>query len=202
MKAQSVLFALISTFVLTACLGRTTYRWKEEVLLHDGQVIVIERSVKTGYVPVEIGQPPGESDYTLTFAAPDGKSVTWDGGRSRFIPMILDFEQDVPYVVATGATSLVYGAEGCPRPPYFFFKWSAGQWQRMPYEEFPKSIRKANLSAGLTYPSRDPMRERIGRGELVTAKEVARLRRAANPERVEIREDAVIPMDCASKPRH
>jgi hypothetical protein len=72
----------------------------------------------------------------------------------------------------------------------------------MTYEEFPKSIRKANLSAGLTYPSRDPMRERIGRGELVTAEDVVRLKRAANPERFEIREDAPIPMDCATQPRH
>lgn len=191
--------ALALAVVWFGWLGRWTYRWKEEVLLHDGSVIVIERSVKTGHVPVELGQPPGESDYTLTFAAPDGKSVTWDGGRNRFIPMILDFEQAVPYVVATGATSLVYSAEGCPRPPYFFFKWSAGQWQRVTYEEFPKSIFRANLSAGLTYPSRDPMRERIGRGELVTVEDVARLKRAANPDRKEIREDAPMPMDCASR---
>ena len=196
MKLNGLLFALIATFSLSACFGRATYHWKEEVLLHDGRVIVIERSVKTGYAPTEIGQPPAESDYTLTFGAPGGKTITWDGGRNRFIPMILDFEQDVPYVVATGATSLVYGTEGCPRPPYFFFRWSAGQWQRMTYEEFPKSIRKANLSAGLTYPSRDPMRERIGRGELVTKEDVARLKRTADLGAREVREDK--PNPCAT----
>ena len=201
MKPQVLLIALIATFGLSACFGRASYRWKEEVLLHDGRVMVIERSVKTGYAPREIGQPPGESDYTLTFDAPDGKSITWDGGRNRFVPMILDFEQGVPYVVATGATSLVYGAEGCPRPPYFFFRWGAGQWQRVVYEEFPKSIRKANLSAGLTYPSRDPMRERISRGELVTVEDVTRLKRAADPSRKEVREDAPMPMDCVTQPR-
>jgi hypothetical protein len=195
-KLNGLLFALIVAFSLSACFGRATYHWKEEVLLHDGRVIVIERSVKTGYAPTEIGQPPAESDYTLTFGAPGGKTITWDGGRNRFIPMILDFEQDVPYVVATGATSLVYGTEGCPRPPYFFFRWSAGQWQRMTYEEFPKSIRKANLSAGLTYPSRDPMRERIGRGELVTKDDVVRLKRSADLDAREVREDKTNP--CAT----
>jgi hypothetical protein len=64
------------------------------------------------------------------------------------------------------------------------------------YEQFPTSIRKANLSAGLTYPSRDPMRERIGRGELVTKEDVIRLKRSANPEYKEIREDA--PNPCAT----
>jgi hypothetical protein len=196
MKWVIAALALALALVWFGWLGRWTYHWHEEVLLHDGRVIVVERSVKTGYVPVEIGQPPGESDYTLTFVASDGKSVTWEGGRDRFIPMILDFEQGVPYVVATGATSLVYGVEGCPRPPYFFFKWSAGSWQRVTYEEFPKSIRKANLSAGLTYPSRDPMRERIGRGELVTKEDVARLRRTADVDAKEVREDK--PNPCAT----
>jgi hypothetical protein len=195
-KLQGLLCALLATLGLSACFGRSTYRWQEEVLLHDGRVIVVERSVKTGYAPREIGQPPGESDYTLTFSVPGGKNITWDGERNRFVPMILDFEQGVPYVVATGATALVYGAEGCPRPPYFFFRWNAGQWQRVRYEEFPKSIRKANLSAGLTYPSRDPMRERIGRGELVTKEDVARLKRTADLDAREIREDKANP--CAT----
>lgn len=195
MKLHVLLAALIAIFGLSACFGRATYRWQEEVLLHDGRVIVVERRVKTGYAPTEIGHPPAESDYTLTFDTPDGKRVTWDGGRNRFVPMILDFEQGVPYVVATGATSLVYGAEGCPRPPYFFFRWSAGQWQRTTYAQFPKSIRKANLSAGLTYPSRDPMRERISRGELITKEDVARLKRTAEPDAKEVREDK--PNPCA-----
>jgi hypothetical protein len=192
--------ALLAVLAMTGCDAKQTYRWKEEVLLHDGRVLVIDRSVKTGYVPREIGQSPGESDYTLTFKGADGKEITWDDGRGRFIPMILDLEASVPYVVATGATGLVYGVEGCPRPPYFFFRWSAGQWQRVTYEEFPKAIRKANLSAGLTYPSRDPMRERIARGELVTKEDVIRLKRTANPERKEVREDAPTPMDCVGAP--
>ena len=66
--------------LLSSCLGKSTYRWKEEVQLHDGRVIVIERSVGTGQVPVEIGQPPGESDYTLTFKISGGKFVL--GGNS------------------------------------------------------------------------------------------------------------------------
>ena len=201
MKPHVLLIALVATLGLSACFGRATYRWKEEVLLHDGRVIVVERSVKTGYAATEIGQPPAESDYTLTLSAPEGRRITWDGGRDRFVPMILDFYDGVPYVVATGATSLVYGVEGCPRPPYFFFRWQAGQWQRVKYEEFPSAIRKANLSVGLTYPSRDPMRERISRGDLVTVEDVVRLKRGASPERTEVREDAPVPMDCATQTR-
>jgi hypothetical protein len=115
--------------------------------------------------------------------------------------MILDFEAGVPYIVATGGQSLSFREEGCPKPPYFFFRWSTGQWQRVTYEEFPKTIRKTNLSSGLTYPSRDPMRDRIARGDLVTKEDVLRLNRTADPDAKEVREDAPTPMACAVQPR-
>jgi len=41
--------ALLAVLAITGCDAKQTYRWKEEVLLHDGRVIVIERNVKTGY---------------------------------------------------------------------------------------------------------------------------------------------------------
>lgn len=91
-----VLCVVVGMSLLPSCLGKSTYVWKEEVLLHDGRVMVIQRGVKTGYLPREIGQPPPESDYTLTFETVDGRKLTWDGGRGRFVPMILDFEDGVP----------------------------------------------------------------------------------------------------------
>jgi len=185
---------VVALGVVSGCSGKQTYQWQEEVLLHDGRVIVIDRSVRTGEVPVEIGQPPGESDYTLTFNASDGKSVTWDGGRDRFVPMILDFVDGVPYVVALGATGLVYPVEGCPAPPYFFFRWRAGEWERIPYGDFPKALRDANLTAGLTY--RTPFNEKVARRELVTRDDVRMLLRTANPEGKMVLEDAPTPMDC------
>ena len=196
MKWKVIACASFSMLALSGCFGKQTYRWSEEVQLNDGRVILIQRSVKTGYLPREIGQPPPESDYTLEISGIGSKKITWDGGRGRFVPMILDFDGGVLHVVATGATSLVYGAEGCPRPPYFFFRWSGESWERMTYEDFPRSIRKANMSAGLTYPSREPMRERISRGEIVTKEDVMRLNRTADPDAKEIREDK--PNSCAT----
>ena len=81
-------------------------------------MIVIDRSVRTGQVPVELGQPPGESDYTLTFRTTDGKSVTWEAGKS-FSPMTLDFSAEVPYVVADASALNDYAQHDCSRPPYF-----------------------------------------------------------------------------------
>ena len=185
-------FAALGT--VSVCFGKQTYRWQEEVLLHDGRVIVIDRSVRTGEVPVELGQSPGVSDFSVTFKTSDGRPVSWEGGRDRFVPMILDFIDGVPYVVAHGATGLVYAAEGCPRPPYFFFRWSAGEWMRISYEDFPKALRNANLTVDLL--GRPPFNERIARGELVTREDVRVLLRTANPEGKTVREDAPTPMAC------
>jgi hypothetical protein len=198
MKIFHVLLgALAATFTLSACFGRATYDWKEEVLLHDGRVIVIERSLRTGEVPVEIGQRPGESDYTLTFKTADGKTVSWGAGKS-FKPMILDFSSGTPYVVARGSTGPDYEKHGCPRPPYFIFRWADGVWQRIDYEQLPKEIRKANLLASAT--GDDDRLAAVKRGK-TTVEDVRRSHRWLDAHYKEIRTDAPMPLDCIARGR-
>jgi hypothetical protein len=185
-----VLCVFIGMSLLSSCLGKSTYRWKEEVQLHDSRVIVIERSVRTGEVPVEIGQPPAESDYTLTFKTSDGKSVTWEAGRS-FRPMILDFLGEIPYVVATGITLADYQANSCPKPPYFIFKFEAGSWVRIAYEQLPSSVRRANLYSS---PTRKDRVDAVRSG-LVTLEDVRKSQLGLSAWRVQVAEDS--PNPCA-----
>jgi hypothetical protein len=189
----AVLFAMVS--LVSACLGKATYRWKEEVLLHDGRVIVIERSVRTGEVPVEIGQPPGESDYTLAFKTPDGMRVAWESGKS-FRPMILDFVDGVPYVVALGRTVVDYRAHGCPRPPYFFFRHHSGSWERISYERFPKQLRVRNLVSGATSSAVLVARDAVRSG-FVSVEVVKRSQSGIVADYREVRESAWNP--CAHR---
>jgi len=190
-----VLFTLVGMSLLSSCFGKSTYRWNEEVQLHDGRVIVIERSMRTGEVPVEIEQPPGESDYTLRFKTYDGKSVTWDGGK-WFDPMILDIDGEVPFVVATGRTELTYERYGCPRPPYFLFRHVGGEWEPISYEQFPKAIRKRNLLSGPALQRES--RAAVGRG-LVTRDDVQRSFLGLPSFYREIKEDMPIPGVCIAK---
>ena len=192
MRPHVALCALLLTFTLSACFGRATYRWQEEVLLHDGRVIVIERSLRTGEVPVELGQRPGESDYTLVFKATDGKAVTWEAGKS-FKPMILDFANGTPYVVARGSTGPDYERLGCPKPPYFIFRWADGRWQRIDYEQLPREIRRMNLSASVT--GDEAAFAAVTRGK-TTVEDVKKSHRWLSPHYKEVREDA--PNPCAT----
>jgi len=190
-----VLCVLVGMSLLSSCLGKSTYRWKEEIQLHDGRFIVIERSVRTGEVPVEIGQPPGESDYTLTFKTSDGKSVTWEAGKS-FRPMILDIVGDVPYVVATGRTEVAYERYGCPSPPYFLFRYVGGEWERVTYEQLPKAIRNRNLLSGPA--SQEESRTAVRRG-LVTSDDVRRSLFGLPSYYREVKEDMPTPGVCIAK---
>lgn len=194
MKWPAIEVVLLAVLAMTGCDAKQTYRWKEEVLLHDGRVIVIERSVKTGYVPIELGQPPGESDYTLTFTGSDGRPVTWEAGRS-FWPMILDFVDGAPYVVALGSTAPDYEKHGCPRPPYFIFRHAGGRWERIAYEELPKAIRRGNLLVDPTDPDGGQF-DAVKRG-VITEEQVKRSHRWLDVHYREVREDA--PNPCAHR---
>lgn len=119
--------ALIATFSLNASaawFGFGGANWKEEVLLHDGRKIVVERHVERGGRH-EIGQIPDYVEQSLSFTLPEsGERVVWkdhfseDIGSSSFLPMLVDIYQGVAYVAATNMGCLSYNKWGRPNPPY------------------------------------------------------------------------------------
>jgi hypothetical protein len=79
--------------------------WKEEVLLHDGQKIIVTRTVERGGRH-EIGQESPIKEQNLTFTLPNTReSVTWedkfteDVGGANFLPMQLEIHKDTAYLV-------------------------------------------------------------------------------------------------------
>ncbi|MBK7502911.1 MAG: hypothetical protein IPI14_09975 [Polaromonas sp.] len=53
--------------------------WKEEVMLHDGRKIIVERTVQRGGRR-EVGQQPPIKEQRLTFTMPGTKQqVVWGG---------------------------------------------------------------------------------------------------------------------------
>lgn len=72
--------ALSAACLLAACTAlpaNSTDSWKEEVLLHDGQKIMVERS-QTYKGRSEPGQPAPIGEHIIRFALPgSGKTITW-----------------------------------------------------------------------------------------------------------------------------
>lgn len=125
--------------------------WKEEVLLHDGSKIIVERSQSYGGQH-EIGQTPPIKEQEITFTVPStNKTLTFkseygeDIGRANFKLLALHIINGIPYIVASPNLCLSYNKWGRPNPPYVFFKHDGKAWQRIPLSEFPAEFKEINL---------------------------------------------------------
>jgi hypothetical protein len=131
-------------------LGSTS--WKEEVLLHDGQKIIVQRSQSRGGRR-EIGQPPPVKEHTIYFAIPgSNERITWiseygeDVGRANFDLLAIHVMKGVPYIVATPNLCLSYNKWGRPNPPYVIFKYDGKAWQRIRISELPAEFKTINVA--------------------------------------------------------
>jgi hypothetical protein len=126
--------------------------WKEEVLLHDGQKLIVKRSQSYGGRH-EIGQPPPIKEHTIAFTLPgSNKTITWtseygeDIGRTYFNLLAVHVLNGTPYIVASPNLCMSYNKWGRPNPPYVFFKYDGKAWQRIPQEEFPAEFKTINVA--------------------------------------------------------
>ncbi len=158
---------LVCALSLCACgvipsIGSDT--WKEEVLLHDGQKIIAERTTVRGGRH-EIGQRGAYIEQRLRFNEPStGKTIEWldsfseDLGNSSFLPMLLDIVDGTPYLVVSPMGCMAYNKWGRPNPPYVVFKYQGQEWRRITLESLPAQISTPNL----IYSSPDDEAKKIG----------------------------------------
>lgn len=126
--------------------GTTTLVWDEEVKLHDGRVILIKRREASGSggFPVSGMNPRGIIQY-YEFCYPE-MGVYWKSrGSSRYQPEILDIVDDKAYVMVPVTGSFECMFHGYPATNAIYFAWEDGAWKKIPYEQFPKEIRRTNL---------------------------------------------------------
>lgn len=125
--------------------------WKEEVLLHDGRKIVVERWHKRGGRH-EITSAPPVKEQSITFTVPEtNKTLTWrdkyseDVGSANFEILALHIQDGTPYIVLTAYGCLSYNKWGRPNPPYVIFIHDGKEWQRIQMAELPASFKDINL---------------------------------------------------------
>ena len=157
------LIALLALFVLAAaslgaCAGLPFTggsSWKEEMLLHDGGTLIVERAiVRRGRH--EIGQPPPIGEQTIRFKLPQShKTVRWTSpyddelGHSDFRLRALHVLNDTPYVIAEPDLCLAYNKWGRPNPPYVIFRHDGTAWQRIPIAQLPIEFKTFNVVMNL-----------------------------------------------------
>ncbi len=128
--------------------------WKEEVLLHDGGKLIVERSQTRGGRH-EIGQEVPIAEHTVSFHLPNtDQLVTWKAEfgmeieKSSLQLLALDVVRGIPYIATHPTGCIAHNKWGRPNPPYVFFRFDGKVWQRIFIAEFPAEIKGANVVIG------------------------------------------------------
>jgi len=151
----SVVIILLMSLFLSGCvLGHSAW-WKEEVLLHDGQTIIVDRSRKLGEYRYVDSRNRSILEEKWNFPVPGTyKVVTWKISQElppKGTPLMLvtlGFIQGTPYIATVPAGCISYNYWGRPNPPYVFFRYDGKAWQRIKLEEFPTELTEANVVVG------------------------------------------------------
>lgn len=146
-------------FAIFICFYGSASAENLNVQLHDGRSIQVERLTSEKRegrwgdpffgLPIN---PRSErvGDVTkLVFTNPKTREIISWQSEPNYTPLILDFYEDVPYLVIHGAVSKdTQAVYGCPELPYFFLKYGSGYsggWRPISVENAPEFLRQANL---------------------------------------------------------
>ena len=137
-------------------IGGSTMNWKEEVLLHDGQIVVAERFYNLGSHPTLDSRERAALDQTVTFnLIGTNKKITWktDFRDSEPVPnslnlLLFDVVKGVPYIATYPAGCIAYNKWKRPNPTYVLFKYEGGEWKQISLAEFPAELSKTNVIVG------------------------------------------------------
>jgi hypothetical protein len=148
----AVLLMLGASMSACAELG-SSKGWKEEVQLHDGRVLVVERHFDLGGYPTLDARERRPLDETITFSLPDtNRTISWKTEFDDKVPepnslgaLLLDIVDGVPYLATSPVGCISYNKWGRPNPPYILFKYTNEAWRQIPLQEFPTVLVEANL---------------------------------------------------------
>ncbi len=135
-KRMALGFVLASVPLVGGCSDKTL-TWQEEVKLLDGRVIIVTQKW-------QYDRDRMPRDYKLTFKLPEfgSQEIVWHENLS---PQVLNVYQGKLYVVGFPPTVVEFHQYGNPSPRYVPYRYEAGQWQRIPFNEIPEAIYDTNL---------------------------------------------------------
>lgn len=151
MKLGLALMTAVSASAHAGLFGLGGDSWKEEVLLHDGRKIIVQRS-QSYKGRSEPGQRAPIGEHTIRFSLPgSSKTLTWtseygeDIGRTNFDLSALHVKNNIPYVIAEPNLCLSYNKWGRPNPPYVVFRHDGTAWQRIAFDALPSEFTTVNV---------------------------------------------------------
>ena len=174
MQAVALSIAGLAASANASVFGLGADRWKEELLLHDGRKMIVERSQTYG-CRSEPGQPAPIKEHKVRFTPPgSNRPVTWtseyaaDLGRTNFNLLAVHVLGVTPYIVASPNLCLAYNKWGRPNPPYVAFKYEDTEWRRIALQALPLEFKTVNVVLSI----QKTQAQEMGAGGLTTAAEM------------------------------
>lgn len=141
---------------LSMNVNSATMSWQEEVRLHDGSIVVVQRFYNLGGYPTLDSRERRALDETVTFNHPSsGKEIKWVTDFRDSVPepnslnlLLLDIVNGVPYIATYPAGCIAYNQWKRPNPPYVFFKYEGDAWKLIGLAEFPVELGTSNVIVG------------------------------------------------------
>lgn len=174
--------------------GGGSMTWREEVKLHDGRTILVERTQSfDGGGLREIGQGAPLGLEVLEFETAQGKAVHWksDYGRGyqdNLAPLVLDVVDSVAYLITYPTRCHAYNKWKRPNPPYVFFRYEGNTWQRIAIDEVPRVMERTNLSLAGSQSDVNRLVRETGTKGYVSAKQIQERQRDMTPESAYLRQ--------------
>lgn len=145
MKAIERIICLTAASLSLAACGKTI-DWKQEVKLHDGRVIVVDRKSKqeSMSIPTKGILEPWQQ---IAFTHPASRErIVWDLPKGLGLWM-LDIGGGMIWTVLKPQSIADYNAWGCPSPPWIVFRWQTGIWQQVAMGDLPSVLTTPNTLA-------------------------------------------------------
>lgn len=155
-----LLLLLAATLSLTACSGLPgiahSMDWQEEVMLHDGRIVIAERHYNLSGYSTPASTERSAVNQTVTFTLPaTNQRIIWQTDFRDTVPelnslnlLLFDIVNGTPYIATYPAGCVAYNKWQRPNPPYVLFKHEQDGWKRISMTEFPAELKKTNVSVG------------------------------------------------------
>jgi hypothetical protein len=132
-----VLVMSLSTAPIPATCASGGLAWTEEVKLHDGKVVRLERRAgfSTSGFPV---QKRGQVTFHEFCYAP--MRIYWKS-RPEYRPELFDIVGGRAYAKVSLGDCTSCMLQGYPNSGALYFVWDAGGWRRIEYRDFPAQVR-------------------------------------------------------------
>jgi len=185
--------AIAMALVVSGCSGHGELEWLEEVaLVGGGSVAVKHKSVFRA--PSELGQPPGESWYSLDFEHPATKApVHVEVALRASTAEMVKAAQENQLLMQWPVALMVQGSDlyfvtwshfafhqelRCPDPPYQLYRWTKeGKWLSIPLTEIPHKQFNQSFFDAQNYRARALLKSRnyrLGAKDIAEYREISR----------------------------